>query len=103
MLFTLMLYIQVHVHPKCHRYTSFSMFHGCTHNLLTGGPPPTDPCQDFQWSDSSLDYNLCVWDKVGGGHSGRGRCSPSMSGVSWGLWVALVGIQSPSEAWAALR
>lgn len=40
---------------------------------------------------------------VGGGHSGRGRCRPSMSGVSWGLWVALVGVQSPSEAWAALR
>lgn len=26
-----------------------------------------------------------------------------MSGVSWGLWVALVGVQSPRDAWAALR
>lgn len=42
-------------------------------------------------------------DEVGRGHSGLGRCRPSMSGVSWGLWVALVGVQSPREAWAALR
>lgn len=51
-----------------------------------------------------------AWTKVyawgrkgGGGHRGLGLCSPSMSGVSWGLWVALVGVQSPREAWAALR
>lgn len=62
------------------------------------------PCLVFQWSDSSLDlYSLCACEIVGGGHSGLGRCSPSMSGVSWGLWVALVGVQSPREAWAALR
>ena len=35
--------------------------------------------------------------KVGGGHSGLGRCRPSMSGVSRGLWVALVGVQSPER------
>lgn len=40
---------------------------------------------------------------VVGGHSGLGRCRPSMSGVSCGLWVAFVGVQSPREAWAALR
>lgn len=56
--------------------------------------------QIFQWSDRRA---KSVLEIAGGGHSGRGRCRPSISGVSWGLWVALVGVQSPREAWAALR
>lgn len=55
---------------------------------------------DFQWSDRRV---KSVWEIAGGGHSGLGRCRPSISGVSCGLWVALVGVQSPREAWAALR
>lgn len=73
------------------------MFQGCTHRSPS-------IAWFFQWSDSSLDNSLvCMCETVGGGHSGLGRCRPSMSGVSCGLWVALVGVQSPREAWAALR
>lgn len=56
--------------------------------------------QIFQWSDRRV---TSVLEMAGGGHSGLGRCRPSISGVSCGLWVALVGVQSPREAWAALR
>lgn len=55
---------------------------------------------DFQCSDRRV---KSVLEMAGGGHSGLGRCRPSISGVSCGLWVALVGVQSPREAWAALR
>lgn len=55
---------------------------------------------DFQWSDRRV---KSVRQRAGCGHSGLGRCRPSISGVSCGLWVALVGVQSPREAWAALR
>lgn len=53
-------------------------------------------------SESGIKWAVVI-EAVGGGHRGRGRCRPSMSGVSWGLCVALVGVQSPREAWAALR
>lgn len=42
----------------------------------------------------------------GGGalcHRGRGPCSPATSGVSRGLWVPFVSIQSLRKAWVALR